>query len=538
MKILTKILTILLPIILLFSSFSISNADELSDIEKKLADANAKLQKSKNDANQLLAQSSNVNQSLSQLKSNIFNLQTQIIVYSSNLDQLIKQLDEVAASIDQKKSQYNDLIRDMSNITRRSTLSNILNSDGLNGFYNNQAVYKSNVQKQNDEILILNSEIDSLNKIKTDTQKTKNDFQSQLADLTNKKQEYENQLVQIQSGIANNKNLQSNLSTQITGLVNSRGLLFAQQNEVLQKVQPLKPGNYYFTGKGRNLYDGHGVGLSQWGAYGMALNHGFTSDQILKFYYTGIQITSMPATRQIVVDGKTGPISFDDYLAGIGEVPNDWPKEAVKAQVIAARTYAMKSAYVGSDGNYHICGTDYCQVYNGGTAKRWAVDETKDQVITYNGTLISAVYSAFHVGHSEDNEKTGAFNASVYGSGGSPQPYLRGVDDSAYAYVPKYPCPGTLSSNGSCIWRTNGYSLDDLSAITSSNTLTNVGKMISISIQRGSSERAWKVTLIGSTGTKTAAGWKFMDIWNTWIANNRPDGQRDYIYSTMFYFGQ
>src|SRR5918992_2592496 len=36
-----------------------------------------------------------------------------------------------------------------------------------------------------------------------------------------------------------------------------------------------------------------------------------------------------------------GELAFEDYLKGIAEVPRDWPMEALKAQVVAARTYAL-----------------------------------------------------------------------------------------------------------------------------------------------------------------------------------------------------
>ena len=45
------------------------------------------------------------------------------------------------------------------------------------------------------------------------------------------------------------------------------------------------PTSYTFNGSGW----GHSVGMSQWGAYAMA-QQGFTYDQILKFYFTGIEI--------------------------------------------------------------------------------------------------------------------------------------------------------------------------------------------------------------------------------------------------------
>jgi peptidoglycan hydrolase-like amidase len=43
-----------------------------------------------------------------------------------------------------------------------------------------------------------------------------------------------------------------------------------------------------------------------------------------------------------------GELSFEDYLKGIAEVPRDWPMEALKAQVVAARSYALNRMLAGS----------------------------------------------------------------------------------------------------------------------------------------------------------------------------------------------
>jgi len=71
-------------------------------------------------------------------------------------------------------------------------------------------------------------------------------------------------------------------------------------------------------------------------------------------------------------DGSVGVIdalSFSNYLRGLAEVPPSWPIEALEAQVIAARSYALQSlratqASAASRG-YDICSTDQCQVYRG-----------------------------------------------------------------------------------------------------------------------------------------------------------------------------
>ena len=105
--------------------------------------------------------------------------------------------------------------------------------------------------------------------------------------------------------------------------------------------------------------------------------------------------------------GVINDVGFEDYVRGIAEVPNGWPMEALKAQAIAARTYAlheMKSRQspaataLGAD----ICPTQSCQVYVGLEKERsegggrWvsAVEATRGQVLLRRGRPIRAMYSA------------------------------------------------------------------------------------------------------------------------------------------------
>ncbi|HEX9774233.1 MAG TPA: SpoIID/LytB domain-containing protein [Actinomycetota bacterium] len=115
-------------------------------------------------------------------------------------------------------------------------------------------------------------------------------------------------------------------------------------------------------------------------------------------------------------------LSFADYLAGIAEVPLTWPVAALRAQVIAARSYALHAYRQSGGGSYDICATDRCQVYRGATIElgpfgdRWtaAVRGTSGQVLTRNGSVVQAFYFSTSDGHTRR-----AFQ------GGTPQPYLR-----------------------------------------------------------------------------------------------------------------
>lgn len=127
-------------------------------------------------------------------------------------------------------------------------------------------------------------------------------------------------------------------------------------------------------------------------------------------------------------------LPMQKYLYGLGEVPASWPGAVLRAQAIAGRTYAYeKHVRLGSD--RYPCGctvydSTVDQAYTGdrkrtGSLQWWddwqaAVDDTKDQIVAYQGAPIQALYSSSSGGHTENNE-------NVWG--GTPIPYLRGVKD-------------------------------------------------------------------------------------------------------------
>ena len=85
--------------------------------------------------------------------------------------------------------------------------------------------------------------------------------------------------------------------------------------------------------------------MSQYGAKGRAQD-GQNYEEILKFYYkTDVEEKdNFPDTIRVAGQGEMG---FSDYLYGIAEMPSDWPQDALKAQAIAARTYAYGFAKNG-----------------------------------------------------------------------------------------------------------------------------------------------------------------------------------------------
>lgn len=126
-------------------------------------------------------------------------------------------------------------------------------------------------------------------------------------------------------------------------------------------------------------------------------------------------------------------VDLDDYVKGLlpYEMSPSWPLEALKAQAVAARTYAARKMSSSTHASYHfdICTTTDCQVYHGvgraNSVTDRAVEETAGQMAYYNGQLIDAMYSSSHGGASEDSKNVSGFD----------HPYLKGVIDPYEADV-------------------------------------------------------------------------------------------------------
>jgi stage II sporulation protein D len=262
---------------------------------------------------------------------------------------------------------------------------------------------------------------------------------------------------------------------------------------------------------------GHGVGMSQYGAYGYA-QHGSSYDQILAHYYPGTTLGPAPAstirvllaekkaklaipadapftvrdgagkTHRLpaapytvdaktltwptpltlkagrgsylgfgknqyrgsflvdVVDGKLrliDVVGLEQYLWGVvpSEMPSTWAPEALKAQAVAARSYALATRAVGAP--FDVYSDTRSQMYLGvlheSSAATAAVTATKGQVVLYAGKVATTFFYSTSGGQTE----------SAANWTGTPAPYLVSVSDPYDALSPYHnwgPVPVTATT--------------------------------------------------------------------------------------------
>lgn len=125
--------------------------------------------------------------------------------------------------------------------------------------------------------------------------------------------------------------------------------------------------------------------------------------------YRGYLEIALNASSALTV---TNVVNLEDYLRGVVPAelsPEAFPeKEALKAQAIAARTYAVKRRGQFEAEGYDLCATPSCQVYRGFAAERAlsnaAVAETAGEILTFDGKPVEALYTSTCGGRTENAE--------------------------------------------------------------------------------------------------------------------------------------
>lgn len=101
-------------------------------------------------------------------------------------------------------------------------------------------------------------------------------------------------------------------------------------------------------------------------------------------------------------------VELEQYIKGVlyHEVSNRWPMEAMKAQAVAVRTYALYQMKKNKTKEYDVTSDIYSQVYGGKSAERFrtniAVNHTVGQIMLYDGKILPAYYHASCGGHTEN----------------------------------------------------------------------------------------------------------------------------------------
>ena len=251
----------------------------------------------------------------------------------------------------------------------------------------------------------------------------------------------------------------------------------ARPRTVSAAPAPVTATTYLVSGRGW----GHGVGMSQYGALGFA-NAGWMHEQILAHYYAGATLGPAPVAQVRVLLAEARPgltisskapfrirdvfgkihaqpagslelgrlayrgrlevavsakkltainvVGLEDYLAGVvpREMPAAWPAEALKAQAVAARSYALAHRLAGKP--FDLYADVRSQVYGGIASEDLrataAIKATAGRVLLFDGKPVDALF------HSTSGGRT----VSAAEAFGTAVPYLLAADDPHSALSP------------------------------------------------------------------------------------------------------
>ena len=177
-------------------------------------------------------------------------------------------------------------------------------------------------------------------------------------------------------------------------------------------------------------------------------------------------------------------LGLESYLLGVvpSEMPNRWPAEALAAQAVVARTYAL--AHLAKGGDYDLYSDTRSQVYGGIAAEapssNAAVNETANQIVLYDGEPANTFFSS----------SSGGKTANVQDVWSSPPvPYLVSVPDP-YDTLSPYHNWGPLHFSGATIAR----------------RFHVPGKVTDFRASVTPSGRVRTITFVGTKGERAVAG--------------------------------
>ena len=557
----------LLPVFLLLSiSTAVVNADELLNVQKQIDQKNKEY--------------SDTQKSLEGIKNDLAYLGSQAYTTTGELDEankkvgsVRKELEKVEADLATKKDELqlaqairDEQVRFLYKHPGGSPLELFTTAGGFSEFSQVMGFQKKVLGTSKDLIASINEEVTMVKKIRDQVAESKEELEkiagsisTQLAAIQGQINygSYQQNVLSVQA-IQLQSNLK-NLSTKQKKLIAEK-LAKASKNQSVGDVAPASeplpnPGfspAYVFLTYGYP----HRVGMSQYGAYGRALA-GQSYTTILKAYYKSVSVGSYPVPSTINVAGY-GNISFENnYLRGISEMPRSWSMEALKAQAVAARTYALN--WIQNNPGQSICTSQSCQVYRASSANcsgtynsRWcsAVNATKGKVVTYAGSPITAWYASTAGGYTlssaevwgsargysvgiKDFGSKGAYDGPAYGKSPWYHTFWNGKGcNNAFPWLTKAEITDLfnaallsqksssynqhLSQNPACPGRTPGWSASRVRSELASQGIKDVGTLSNVISATDGKGHTSSVTFVSNkypTG-KTFSGGFFRSVFN------------------------
>ena len=443
----------------LFSQYTVVYSEVADQIEEDIGETQAEIEKHQSLLESIESRIKEISNSKYSVTQQISMLNSEITGIQADIDAKDKEIEEKLAEISAKEKILEEKKGMLASVSSQLYIESRVGS--IDFFFSNNRVddllqaffiKKTAISVLKDEITNITGEFESLNVLKQGLEAEKVGLDEQRKELDDSYDLLVAQKAKLQRELNEEYNSKDLISRTVNGLktqlselqyqllvvrqggtnvnINSVPASTSDINSTLAGFRANAPSNTFGVFS-IGAYT-HRNGMSQWGARARA-DAGQTYTQILNKYYPGKNLR----TGTVVIGGVSenimanistttyGTLNFeDDYLLRLGEMPEYFPMEALKAQAIAARTYAINYT---NNGDRSICTTESCQVV--GTTKKtgtWAqaVAATRGVVLVDSaGKPFSTQYAAVHGGWSNTSgwdttteEGSGDWMANAYES--------------------------------------------------------------------------------------------------------------------------
>ena len=387
--------------------------EELKETEEQKKLKEEILNKTDKEIDGILNSSLSIQQKIWALNKQITELEDKISTTEAEIEQKEDELAKQQGDIAKKEREIRTIVNDLYKSSRIELYSLILNSDNSNNLMRGFVLKKYSLNRNVSSIKVLNEELLAIAAVRNELDSQKVELDAENIALDRSRDALAVEQANLEAEIAAKNAARSKLQSEISSLNGKiselqEALILARSGTEVPSVGSVPSGsdfNASLEGFQQNAPTGsfgvfsfgaytHRQGMSQYGAKGRA-EGGQDYKQILKAYY-GKSPVSRDTSGKISVAGH-GDLDFEKYyLYGIAEMPGYFPTDALRAQAVAARTYAKRY----KDDGLTICTTQQCQVFLKSKAEsppaEWkaAVDSTEGMVLEDVVTFYSSTSGA------------------------------------------------------------------------------------------------------------------------------------------------
>ncbi len=423
-----------------FRIFSGDLEDELKEKEEELEENKTLLEQIEERIDEISNSKYSLSEKISLLEDEISEIQTGIDAKNAEIETKLMEIDEKEALLEKKNVLLEEVSGELYVESRFGLYNFLFSGKGLDDFFESLYIRKSAISVLTDEIEEISGEFSSLAEAKTNLENEREELDKDMEVLDESYDllatERSKLQAELNAQLAEKNTIQKTIGgitlkiTQLqqTILYLKGGGGLSNADAVSSNATPTTQLKYFRDNAPSGTFgifsfgaSTHRNGMSQYGALARA-EDGWTYEQILQAYYPGITLDknyTEPENVHIVGTGDSCTcqeynsngscasyeksydewITFSTYMNRIYEMSSSWSVEAVKAQTVASRSYAI--AQINANGYVKPSQSD--QVYkdcdNNETWKN-VVSMTKNQVLVSGSGAYKAFFAAVHGGWS------------------------------------------------------------------------------------------------------------------------------------------